>query len=1163
MKPARIRETLKKDITRSIDGVIKASDESHLLQEVEEYVITREVDRDLRRLVESYGKSIEKRSGFPFNGVWISGYFGSGKSHLLKILSLIMSDRIIDGRRLKDIFLAKIDDALFRADLEKILEVPSTSLLFNIEQMADGTKARNGNTVLFAFARMFNRMRGYYDESGPLANFERDLDDEGALQSFAEFYKHNTGTPWTSARPKALLLSRGKFVQTLADFKKIDSDEAARIIKRYEDGYSLSVESFCAEVARWLDAKQDRRQRINFFVDEVGQFIAGDTQRMLALQTIVETLGVTTRERAWVFVTSQEAIDRIVGDVNQHQSTDFSKIIARFKFRIALSSADVREVIQRRLLEKNEEGAAALRDFYHAEKDNMRTVFGFRDGAKSVHYKDEEAFVYSYPFPAYQYDLLQEALQGLGEHNAFVGKHVSRGERSMLEMFQDVGIALKDKELFTFASFDSMYEGIRSTLYTGLIMAINQAEHNLDDPLAVRALKTLLLVKYVKEFKPTLENLKVLLATNLDGDLADFDTKLRESLSRLERETYLRRTGEVYEYLTNDEKDAEEEIRHIRVDLQHYRKYAADYLFGEVLRGTKIRYDETGEDYAFQRAVDDESPKGQGDLAIRLITPWHPDADNKPLLLMKAMARKELSVMLPANSEFMDELETYFKTETWLRMIDANSPKYARIVADKRAHNEVRKRKLGEQLKNLFKEAEFAVADAEISPSGSTAYDRVERAFQDLVRRSYPALRMLKVHYTQESLRKILFPSDDLYGEGGGDRTEAENEMLSWIQRKKAASQPVTLEAIKDEFRKGQYGWYEWATLCIVALLFIHQEIELSKATEILGKNEVFSTLNQNRGHEFVSIKPAPKISIADMQRLGRLHFSLFHKDNPGQTGKDIGIGFKAALFELRTQLEGALRTAADFAFLESLKAASENLNELLKKEWHYFLEQYDDFAADLEKLIEETIDPGLKFLNGPNMSTWKSIDAWLGDNHDNLDELEMPDALDAIRGYRKSPDLFRTSDTKRAKDLWSSLVEKQKTLVEAERAAAAERIRDYYKKLGDVPEWNGTTEEAREAIHERFGELEDSSASARSLGAIRDIGITKARHVYDESLLKIAEQAKTRNPSTKVSYAKSEEKKVNFSKTTLLDAQDVDDYAAALAKAWKRLIAEGKRIQL
>jgi len=130
---------------------------------------------------------MQKGQGFPFNGVWISGYFGSGKSHLLKILSLILSDRSVNGTRLRDIFLAKINDAFFKADLEKIFAVPATSVLFNIEQMAEGASAQASDTILFAFYRVFNKMRGYYDESGPLANFERDLDEEGNLQLFKDF----------------------------------------------------------------------------------------------------------------------------------------------------------------------------------------------------------------------------------------------------------------------------------------------------------------------------------------------------------------------------------------------------------------------------------------------------------------------------------------------------------------------------------------------------------------------------------------------------------------------------------------------------------------------------------------------------------------------------------------------------------------------------------------------------------------------------------------------------------------------------------------------------------------------------------------------------------------------------------------------------------------
>jgi len=927
-----IQETLKKDITRSIDGVIKANDESHLLQEVEEFVITKDIDRDLRRFAESYLLSMQKGQGFPFNGVWISGYFGSGKSHLLKILSLILSDRSVNGTRLRDIFLAKINDAFFKADLEKIFAVPATSVLFNIEQMAEGASAQASDTILFAFYRVFNKMRGYYDESGPLANFERDLDEEGTLQLFKDFFQQRNGDSWESVRSKSLYLKRPLFVSTVAEFRKTTDSDADKIISNYENNYSVSVEGFCREVAAWLKRQPDKNHRINFFVDEVGQFIADKSNHMLSLQTIVESLGVATQERAWVFVTSQEAIDQIVGNTQMRKGSDFSKIIARFKFRIALSSADVREVIQRRLLEKNETGTEVLRDFYHRTKESMRTVFSFREEGRNIHFNSEEAFIFSYPFPAYQYDLLQNALQGLGEHNAFVGQHVSRGERSMLEMFQDVAKAYRERELFLFAPFDAMYAGIRATLNTGLIRAINQAENNLDDELSKRVLKALLLVKYVDSFKATPENLRILLTESLDDNSVLFDARLHESLAHLEREMYIRRTGNVYEYLTNDEKDAEEEIRNISVDTAQYRKYLSDFLFGEIIRSTRITYKGHGHDYSFQRAVDDESPKGKGDLAIRLITPWHPDAGERDRILARAMGRKELAVIITEDADFVQELTTYFQTESWLKRIDPESAKYARIIGDKRAHNAQRLTQIRERLRQLFVTAEFAVGDQEILVTGATPIDRIERAFQELVSTFYPNLRMLKENFSQESLKKILYQESGFFTQDEAQRSEPEREMLNWIMRRIAVSQSVNLANIEDEFSSGTYGWYEWAVLCVLARLFAHQEIELFRATEILGRDEVYTILNQNRAHETVSIKPAPKISARDVERLKSLHFELFHTENQGSNSKESGIKFKESLLELSNKFSEALRIAPHFTFVTQLKSEVDKLNQLLKK---------------------------------------------------------------------------------------------------------------------------------------------------------------------------------------------------------------------------------------
>lgn len=1160
--PLSIQQILKKDITRSIDGVIKADDDKHLFQEVDEFVITKEIERDLKRLIESYAMSIERGQDFPFNGVWISGYFGSGKSHLLKILSIILGDKTINGIRLRDIFLSKIDDALFKADLQKIFAVPATSVIFNIEQMAEGASAQANDPILFAFYRTFNRMRGYYEESIPIANFERDLDEEGSLQAFKVFYKQENGVEWEEARPKSLFFKRTQFVETFAHFSALSIEDAGKIIVNYENSYSLSVDSFCREVFAWLERQADKRHRINFFVDEVGHYIAGNLRYMLSLQTIVETLGMATGERAWVFVTSQEAIDTIVGEVPGRHETDFSKIVGRFKFRISLTSADVKEVIQRRLLEKNEQGISDLGEFYRGEKDSLRTVFSFRAGAENVQFKDEESFRNSYPFPAYQYDLLQNALHALGDHNAFVGQHVSRGERSMLEIFQDVAKAYKDKELFSFAPFDAMYEGIRSTLYSGLIRAISQAEHNLEDELAKRLIKTLLLVKYVDNFKATPENLAVLLTEGLDCDKTTLEAQIRESLGRLEHYMYIRRTGDVYEYLTNDEKDAEEEIRNINVDIGKYKRYLSDFLFSEIIRSTKIVYSGNGQDYAFQKAIDDETPRGQGDLTIRLITPWHPDAEDRVSILTRAMGRKELAIIMSEDPELMRELEIYFKTESWINQVDPKSVKYARIIGDKRNHNGQRLSEIRERVRQSLNEATFAVGDQEIVVSAATPIDRIERAFQTLVSTFYPNLRMVKENFTQDSLKKILFEDNRFFDEEQVQLSEAEQEMLSWIGRRIDSAQPVTLSLIKDEFGRGTYGWYEWAILCVVAQLFRRQEIELYRSSEVLGLDEVFHVLNQNRGYEAVSIRRAPKVSKQDIERLKKLHFELFHTQNIAITGKECGIQFQQALLSLSREFSSLLEKAGSFPFAQALAPVEQELNNLPKKEWHYFLENYDEYGDKLRAMVDDIVDPVKKFVNGPNINNWREIDTWLSENHDNIAELEMSDTVAAINAYRESLELYKTSNTKRAKDLLDMLKAKQETLMQNERAETSRSIQEYRSKLRATPEWNGASEQLRASIDASFEILEKMMQTMRSLGAIRDIRTTKVKQKYEEGLNQIA-RVIYKMDDTKVRYATAAECKVPYGKQDLATEVDVDEYVRALGQRWKALVAQGKRIRI
>ena len=257
-----------------------------------------------------------------------------------------------------------------------------------------------------------------------------------------------------------------------------------------------------------------------------------------------------------------------------------------------LTSADVAEVIQKRLLLKNDEGVQLLSDVYHSQANNFKTLFDFADGSQSYrNFQDRDHFIHSYPFIPYQFALFQAAIANLSQHNAFEGKHSSVGERSMLGVFQQVAIQIGSHEIGQLATFDQMFEGIRTALKTNIQRAILQSEKHLDSPFAIRLLKTLFLVKYVKEFKPTLRNLCVLMLDGFNQDLPQLRKTVEEALNLLEQQTYIQRNGEFYDYLTDEEKDVEQEIKNTEVESSEVAAELEKIVFDHVIKNKKIRYD--------------------------------------------------------------------------------------------------------------------------------------------------------------------------------------------------------------------------------------------------------------------------------------------------------------------------------------------------------------------------------------------------------------------------------------------------------------------------------------------------------------------------------------------------------------------------------------------
>src|SRR5690554_652312 len=167
----------------------------------------------------------------------------------------------------------------------------------------------------------------------------------------------------------------------------------------------------------------------------MGQYIGEDSNLMLNLQTVTEDLGTACNGKVWIVVTSQQEIDKIT----EVKGNDFSKIQGRFDTRLSLSSANVDEVIKKRILVKNDTGEQTLKLLYEQRETVVKNLIVFNDGVEKKLYRDKEDFALVYPFVPYQFDLLASVLTSIRIHGAS-GKHLAEGERSMLALFKESAV---------------------------------------------------------------------------------------------------------------------------------------------------------------------------------------------------------------------------------------------------------------------------------------------------------------------------------------------------------------------------------------------------------------------------------------------------------------------------------------------------------------------------------------------------------------------------------------------------------------------------------------------------------------------------------------------------------------------------------------------------
>lgn len=1185
-----LKSIFSKSIDRPIEGVIKADDEASLRLEVEEYVLTNEIEKQLETFLENYNNN---RKGA--NGAWISGFFGSGKSHLLKMLALLLENRQLDGASTLDLFVPKCGDNEFlRGNLKRAAAIPSKSILFNIDQKADIISKTQIDALLSVFVKVFDEMCGYYGKQGHIAQFERDLDRRGIYERFKAAYTATAGLTWQEGREQALLEAKN-IAQAYAEATGSDEASAMGILDKYSSQYRVSIEDFAGQVYAYIQ-RQSPDFRLNFFVDEVGQYIAENVKLMTNLQTIAESLATQCEGRAWILVTAQEDMGTLLGETGKQQSNDFSKIQARFVSRMKLTSADVAEVIQKRLLAKTEESAQRLSILYHAHVNHFKTLFDFADGSQTYrNYQDEDHFIYSYPFIPYQFALFQSAIQNLSQHNAFEGKHSSVGERSMLGVFQQVALQIGDHAIGHLATFDLMFEGIRTVLKSNIQRAIIQAENHLDARFAIRLLKALFLVKYVKEFKPTLRNLCILMLDSFNQDLPALKKQVEEALNLLEQQTYVQRNNELYEYLTDEEKDVEQEIKNTEVESQELAAELGKIVFDHVIQHRKIRYDENGQDYAFSRKLDDQLYGHEYELTLHVISPFHEHAENEHMLrTLSAYNVDALFVVMDADERLMRDLLMYKRTEKYIRQNTSIMQRETvkRILTDKGVQNQERYSGLQQRVRELIGKARLLVAGADVEISSEDARARVQRGFQELVTRSYPNLRMLRgITYTENDIAKCLKNTQNtqlgLFGNDAASLSEPEQELLAFIQRGNRDGVRTTLKNLLEKFERKPYGWYYAAVLCTLANLCARGKIEVRTDGNLLEEDALEPVLRNSHGHGNVVLEPQVEFTASQVRSLKKFFEDFFDSPPRSNEAKALGKETSTALQELTDQLDLLAPQTSQYPFLIALTPVLEKLKELTGKPHTWYLTELPCQEDALLDMKESIIDPVRTFMNGPQKDIFDNARRFVQNQEPNFAYIEGGETAQLTTGL-SDPECFKGNRMQWVKTQVEILQGKVTAQIEAEVAQAKETVAALKGRLYGMAEFSTLSGEQQERIARPFDEFNAAIERQKLIAVIRDTLRRFEENDYRRLLSQITlwvQPTPTFEPAPKpdetavpyegarpassvklephIEYIPSRSVRVSFEKAWLADETDVERYLESMREALMGEIRKGRRIQI
>jgi len=549
-----IKDLFASDIDRRIEEVIKVdqADETIIHDELAEYVVTDSLRAHFRRIFDHYLTTWRK----PNEGIalWDSGFFGSGKSGFAKYLGLALANRDILGQGAGELLAQRCRDPKIEVLLKTIAErIPTEAVIFDV---STDRGIRTGNQSLTEIMyRLFLQSLGYARDLD-LSELEITLEEEGRLGAFKAQYREIFAKDWD--------FEKGKIA--------IAVQQASRVMHALDPATYATVDSWRESAMRRADitpgdlalrcqklmARRRPGKNLLFVIDEVGQFVSRDVQKMLDLQAVVQSLGRVGRGKMWILVTSQEKLTELVDGLDDRR-VELARLMDRFpsELQVHLEPSDISEVTSKRVLAKNAAAEMALRERFTQHRgrltDNTRLTADIRLPELTA-----ESFIDLYPLLPYQIDLIIQIVSGLRTQGG-ASKHVGGANRTIIKLAQQLlihpDVDLASQPIGTLARVDQIYDLVSGNIGSEIRAKIDDIGKKIAHPLAQPVAKTICLLQYVRSVHRTAENIAAALHPAIDADsrLAE----VRQALDALEKGLLVRRGDDGYRIPSPAEDDWE------------------------------------------------------------------------------------------------------------------------------------------------------------------------------------------------------------------------------------------------------------------------------------------------------------------------------------------------------------------------------------------------------------------------------------------------------------------------------------------------------------------------------------------------------------------------------------------------------------------------------